>query len=70
MLMLTHILSSIRLASNTTTLLPVILPVLTSQCFSSTSSLQITAYQRNRTKRKFFFAILDYNSQIGVIFVL
>ena len=31
--------------------------------------LQITAYQRNRTKRKLFFAILDYNSQIGVIFV-
>ena len=31
--------------------------------------LQITAYRRNRTKRKFFFAILDYNSLIGVIFV-
>ena len=31
--------------------------------------LQITAYQRNRTKLKFFFAILDHNSRFGVIFV-
>jgi len=31
--------------------------------------LQITAYRRNRTMRKFFFAILDYNSRISVIFV-
>lgn len=31
--------------------------------------LQITAYRCNRTKRKIFFAILDHNSRIGVIFV-